>query len=302
MLTATRELTLLVEVVRHGSFSAAARAAGVTPSAVSKAMARLEERIGVRVLDRTTRRVVLTAEGELLHACALRIVEAVRDAETAVAQLRGVPSGRLSVNAPSPIVQRVLVPALPSFCARYPEIELDLQVDDTIVDLLEARADVAVRVGPLPDSSLRARRLFLNRRRVVAAPDYLDAHGRPDHPSALVDHRCLLFDVGTDRLNRWSFQDMDPIEVTGPIRSTSGETIRALALAGLGLARLGTFLVADDLASGRLEEVLAPWAVEQTEPVHMVFLGEGPVPPRVRAFVDHMAALELERPAPSGAG
>jgi DNA-binding transcriptional LysR family regulator len=285
-----RELALLVEVVRHGSFSAAARAVGITPSAVSKAITRLEGRLGVRVLERTTHQLRLTAEGELLHGRALHIVEAVRDAEAAVAALREVPRGLLTVSASAPVVQRVLVPALATFRARYPEVELDLKVDDAVVNLLEAKADVALRVGPLPDSSLRARRLFTNLRAVVAAPAYLDARGRPAHPHALAGHDCLLFDVGTDRLNRWPFREVGPIAVTGPIRATSGEAIRALALAGLGLARLGRFLVAGDLASGRLEEVLAPWAPDDAEPVHAVFLGEGPVPARVRVFVDHMAA------------
>jgi len=270
------------------SLSEAARRLSVSPSAVSKALGRLEGRLGVRLLDRSTRNTRLTDEGALYYERCRRILQDVENAELELTQRHDQAAGTLRINASVPVAHYALAPLLGEFLRENPGVELELNVTDSVVDLFEHGADVAIRVGPLSDSSMRARKLGTIERVIVAAPSYIEAHGEPQSPRNLADHHCLNFNLGK-RLNQWRFRNHGEVRPTGRLRTNCGDTLRHLALAGVGLARLGTFLVKDDLREGRLVELLEGQLDDPPEPVHAVFLGEAPIPTRLRGFVDFVA-------------
>ncbi len=282
------EMEVFLSVVREGAFSAAARSLDLTPSAVSKLIARLEARLGARLLLRTTRALTLTEEGEAYHRAARQIVQALDAADQAVAA--GTVRGRVRVNASIPFGTLFVAPAIPGFLARHPDVAVDLSLTDDMVDLLAERADVAIRVGALPDSSLIARKLGQSRRVVCAAPAYLDRHGTPQVPAELAQHNCLTFNFRRSRAG-WPFVvDGNAVEqpVSGSLQLNNGETMRQMALAGVGIARMGLFHVAADLAAGSLVALLERYNPGDLEMIHAVHVGGGPVPHRVRAFIDHM--------------
>ncbi len=282
------ELRVFVAAADTGNLSAAARKLSLTPSAASKALARLEQHLGVRLLDRSTRQARLTEEGRLYYDRCINILRALDAAEHELTQRRTQARGTLRVNASVPFAHYVLAPLLPEFLREHPDVELELNVTDGVVDLFEQRADVAIRVGPLADSSLLARKLGDIRRVLVASPDYVERHGTPEAPAQLADHHCLNFNLG-ERLNTWRFRDIGDLRASGRVRVNCGDTIRHLALAGTGIARLGTFVVAADIASGALVTLLDEYLEEPPEPVHAVLRGEQPLPRRTRAFVDYLA-------------
>ena len=209
------------------------------------------------------------------------------------------PRGTLRVNTTLPFGERVLLPLLPTFLDRYPGIATDVTLTDGVVDLMEQRVDVAIRVGTLPDSGLKVRKLFDNHPIIVAAPSYLDRHGTPGQPGDLVRHNCLDFNFRRPS-GGWVFLQTGGQEaelpVSGNLKASNGEALRILAVAGLGVARLGTFLVAEDLRAGRLIRLLASFEPSQREPVHLVFLGGGGMPARVRAFMDFLVE-RLDQPS-----
>lgn len=300
------EMEVFARVVREGGFSAAARSLDLTPSAVSKLIARLEERLGTRLLVRTTRALTLTDEGEAFHQSALRILRELDEAEQAAAA--GAVRGRLRVNASLPFGGMVVAPAIPGFLERHPEVIVDLSLTDDIVDLLAHRADLAFRIGILPDSGLIARRLGDSRRVVCAAPRYLERRGVPQAPADLRAHDCLGFNFRSQRAG-WPFQrEGREFEqpVSGSLLLNNGETMRQMALAGAGIVRLARFHVAGDIAAGSLVPLLEPFNPGDLEAISAVHVGGGPVPPRVRAFIDHvagaMSGLDLVRSlvGPSG--
>jgi DNA-binding transcriptional LysR family regulator len=283
------EMEVFARVVQEGGFSAAARSLDLTPSAVSKLIARLESRLGARLLVRTTRALTLTEEGEAYHHAALRIVQDLNDADQAVAG--GAVRGRLRVNATIPFGTLFVAPAIPAFMARNPHLIVDLSFTDGIVDLIAEKTDVAIRMGNLPDSGLIARKLGQSRRVVCAAPAYLERRGRPETPADLARHDCLTFNFRRARPS-WPFrQGARDIEqpVTGGLAVNNGETMKQLVLAGVGIARLGLFHVQNDIAAGRLVPLLEEWNPGDLELIHAIHVGGGPVPHRVRAFIEHMA-------------
>ena len=292
------EMEILARVVATGSLSAAARDLGLTPSGVSRVIARMELRLGVRLLVRTTRALALTPEGEDYHRACLRILDDMRMAEQMVSD-HAAPRGTLRVNTTLPFGERVLLPLLPTFLDRYPGIAIDVTLTDGVVDLMEQRVDVAIRVGTLPDSGLKVRKLFDNHPIIVAAPSYLDRHGTPGQPGDLARHNCLDFNFRRPS-GGWVFLQTEGQEaelpVSGNLKASNGEALRILAVAGLGVARLGTFLVAEDLKAGRLIRLLASFEPSQREPVHLVFLGGGGMPARVRAFVAFLVE-RLDQPS-----
>jgi DNA-binding transcriptional LysR family regulator len=290
------EMEVFVRVVQDGGFSAAARSLDLTPSAVSKLIARLEERLGARLLTRTTRALRLTEEGEAYHRAALRILQDLNEADQAVAA--GAVRGRLRVSVSVPVGRLLVVPALPSFLARYPDTSVDLSLTDDVVNLLANQTDVAIRVGNLPDSALVARRLAQTRRVLVASPAYLDQAGMPDHPADLAHHNCIGFNFRPSRVG-WPFRDgQRDFEqlVSGNVQVNNGETARQLALDGLGVARLGRFHVAEDIVAGRLTPLLEAYNPGDLELIHAVYVGGGEVPGRVRAFIAHMAEVTARSP------
>ena len=283
------EMEVFTRVVQEGGFSAAARSLNLTPSAVSKLIARLEKRLGVRLLLRTTRALTLTEEGEAYHHAALRILQEMNDADQQAAG--GAVRGRLRVSVTVPLGTMFVVPAMPGFVARNPDLVVDLSLSDGIVDLVAEKTDVAIRMGNLPDSGLIARKLGQSRRVVCASPGYLARKGRPETPADLERHDCLTFSFRRARPS-WPFRcegrDLEQ-PVTGSLVVNNGETMKQMALAGAGIARLGLFHVAAEIAEGKLVALLEDCNPGDLEMVHAIHVPGGPVPHRVRAFIDHMA-------------
>ncbi len=285
-----RALEVFVAVAAHGSFSAAGRALGLTPSAISRSVDRTEQRLGVRLVLRTTRALTLTAEGQSFLASARRILADLDDTEQAIAD-RGVPRGRLRVSASQAHGRLAIVPLLGEFSRRYPHILLDLNLSDRLVDIAGGQADVGIRFGPLPDSTLTARKLGVSRRAVVASPEYLARCGTPEVPEDLLGHNCLNFNFS--RVEPvWPFRHDGhdhALPVRGTIEANNGETLGQLAVAGVGIARVGDFSVAAELAAGRLVRILEEYNPGDEEVIHAVFVGGANLPARVRVFVDYLA-------------
>ncbi|MFY0566550.1 LysR family transcriptional regulator [Archangium lansingense] len=284
------EMEVFVRVVELGGFSAAARAFRMTPSAVSKLVARLESRLGARLLNRSTRRLQLTPEGCTFYERSVRLLAELEEAERGAAASE-VPRGRLRVNTNVPFGTHFLLPLAPEFLARYPEVSLDMVLTDQVIELVEARTDVAIRAGPLKSSRLVARKLGETRMVIVGAPAYLERFGMPRTPRELEKHNRIGFGYAR-AMEGWPLKERGgPIAVpsVGNAQVSDGEAVRHLALAGLGLARLAAFQVQADIAAGRLLPVLEERNPGDTEAVHAVFLGQGGhLPARVRAFLDFL--------------
>jgi DNA-binding transcriptional LysR family regulator len=282
------EMEVFVRVVQDGGFSAAARSLDLTPSAVSKLIARLEVRLGARLLARTTRALTLTDEGQSYFQAAMGVLQALGDAEQAVGG--GAVRGRLAVNASLPFGTHFVAPAIPAFLARHADVVIDLSVTDDVVNLLAQKADVAFRVGPLPDSTLVARKLGQSRRMICAAPAYLGLRGTPRVPADLLRHDCLTFNFRRSRIGWPFYEDGRELEipVAGSVQINNGETMRQMVIAGAGIARLASWHVADDIRRGALVPLLEGFNPGDVEMINAVYAGGGQVPRRVRAFIDHM--------------
>jgi DNA-binding transcriptional LysR family regulator len=289
MKTTLDELQAFTQVVDGGSISAAAEQLGQTASGISRALGRLEDKLGVTLLRRTTRRLELTEEGAAFLAQARRILAAVEEAEEQMALRRQVPAGRLRVNAASPFMLHVLIPLISGFRERYPQIELELNSNDQIIDLLEQRTDLAIRIGALRDSSLHARPLGSSRLRVLASPAYLAARGTPRTPSELERHDLLGF-TQPDSLNIWPLRHAlgEGLSIAPHLRASSGETLRQLALGGAGLVCLSDFMTAGDRESGALVEVLAEHNVETRQPINAVYYRNTALAARITCFLDYL--------------
>jgi DNA-binding transcriptional LysR family regulator len=289
------EMAVFVAVAESGSFSAAARRLNLTPSAVSKLVGRIEERLGMPLFSRSTRRLGLTAEGVLYLDRAQRILSDIDEAERLISSGAGtVPRGRLRVSSTVGFGEACLLPLVPHFLARYPQVELDVSLTDTVIDLVDERTDVAIRTGALRDSSLKARKLMAGRRMIVASPDYLAHRGLLEKPQDLIAHNCLRFNFRRGPAE-WPFRDpltdeVYTVAITGNAWGNSGLVLRHYALAGLGLARLGAFHVAQDVADGRLIPVLEMHNAGETEEIHAVYVGHDHLAVRIRAFIDFLVA------------
>ncbi|MFC3204872.1 LysR family transcriptional regulator [Aquamicrobium soli] len=285
------EMEVFVRVVELGGFSSAARAARMTPSAVSKLIARLEARLGTRLLNRSTRQLQLTPEGCAFYERATRILADLDDAER-TANVGEQALGRVRVNTSASYFNHVLAPALPGFLALHPGVTLDIVQTDAVVDLLAERTDVAVRAGPLKSSSLLARKLGETALTIVAAPSYLGRYGEPRSIADLEQHNRLGFGY-TRAVDGWPLRENGQgivVPVTGRVQASDGEGLRHLALSGVGLARLAAFTVRGDIAAGRLVPVLGNLDTGETEAFHAVYVGQGgPLPSRVRALLDFLA-------------
>ena len=287
------EMQVFAETVRQGSFSAAGRALRLSPSAVSKLVTRLEQRLGVRLLTRTTRALRLTPEGEIYLARANRILDEIGETERMLAAGgSGAPAGRLRVSVSIGFGATVVVPLLPAFLAAYPEIQIDLSLEDRIIDMVEERTDVAIRTGPLRDTSFRARKLVDSPRSVVASPDYLARQGRPDHPKDLDRHNCLGFNF-RPTAEEWPFRDPETgtvhtRTVRGNCEVNNGPSMRALCRAGVGIARMGNFFIGEDVRAGRLVPLLEEYNPGEIESIHALYPGHPHLAARIRSFVDFL--------------
>ncbi|SDH15379.1 DNA-binding transcriptional regulator, LysR family [Pseudomonas benzenivorans] len=295
MKTTLDELQAFVSVVDSGSISAAAEQLGQTASGISRALSRLEDKLEVTLLRRTTRRLELTEEGQAFLAQARKILEAVEEAEEQMKVRRQKPAGRLRVNAAAPFMLHVVVPLVSGFRERYPQIQLELHSSDQIIDLLEQRTDVAIRIGALRDSTLHARPLGSNRLRVLASPAYLKNHGRPETVDDLASHSLLGF-TQPDSLNQWPLRHPlgDALAISPSLSASSGETLRQLALAGAGIVCLADFMTQADRARGDLLQVLQGATVEVRQPIHAVYYRNTALASRIACFLDYLGS-QLDR-------
>jgi DNA-binding transcriptional LysR family regulator len=285
------ELLAFVTVVDSGSITAAAEQLEQTVSGVSRALGRLEEKLGTALMRRTTRRLELTEEGAALLTHARGILESVEVAEDQMALRRQQPAGKLRVNAASPFMLHVIVPLVGEFRRQYPEIELELNTSDQIIDLLEHRTDVAIRIGTLRDSTLHARRLCSSRLRVLASPAYLKERGRIKRVADLSQHSLLGF-TQPETLNRWPLRDEagNDVQIVPDVAASSGETLRQLALAGQGLVCLADFMTGADRRRGDLVQVLPRETLDVTQPIHAVYYLNTQLSARIACFLDFLDA------------
>jgi len=281
-------MQVFVRVVETGSFSEAARILRMTPSTVSKLISRVEARLGVRLVERSTRHLSLTTEGQIYYERSQALLQDLDLIERELSQGAAAAGGRVRVNVSVALGVIGLEPLLPEFWLAYPNIVVDLSLSDEIVDLYLDRTDVAFRVGPLPDSGMIARRIGVARRKVVASPTYLSRCGTPREVDDLSRHNCLGFNFRR-AVPVWPLKESGRIvdrPGNGSLLANNGETVRRMALAGVGLARMGDYHVRADLAAGRLVEVLADVVEPDEEEIHAVFLGGPRMPQRVRVFLD----------------
>ena len=289
MLSHSDELALFVAVVEAGSFRQAADNLGIDNSVVSRGVKRLEQKLATQLLNRTTRRVTLTDEGDWFYRRAANLLDEMAAAENQLIARRQQPQGILRVDAATPFILHQLVPLIGEFRRRYPAIELQLESSDGFINLLERRVDVAIRIGELADSSLRALPLGSSRLRILAAPAYLARCGTPVLPADLAQHQLLGFST-SDNLNLWPLmgEHGDRLAIQAQLKASSGETLRQLALAGEGLVCLSDFMTAADRASGALVEVLARSNSGASRPIHAVFYTDAQRDPRLRAWLDFL--------------
>jgi DNA-binding transcriptional LysR family regulator len=289
-----REFETYVCVVETGSFSAASRKLGCTPSAVSKLIERMENRLSVRLLQRTSRKLSLTQEGRNLHRSAIRVLEAINDAESSLLEIDAPATGLLRVHTTLNFAQTQLAPLLPTFLAENPGLRVEFLLNSEAVDLVDADIDVSLQVGPVANPSLIARRIATTRWLLCAAPAYLDAHGMPTRPEDLLQHNCLNFLPQTYR-SVWPLRkdaadgeaDATPsrYEAIGNVASNSDNFLRVLALQGMGIARLAAFHIAQDLRDGVLHPVLGDCLPDQPEPVFAVYSSRRNLSSRVKVFL-----------------
>jgi DNA-binding transcriptional LysR family regulator len=290
MMDQLAEMRVFVRAVERGTFAAAASDQGLTPSAVSKLVRRLETRLGVRLINRTTRKLSLTAEGETYFHSGRRLIEAVDGLEDEVASSASHPRGLLRINTEIWFGVQHLAPALIDFQQRYPDVRVSLSLTDRLVDLHAEQIDVSIRLGPLSDSSLMSRKLAEVDRLICASPKYVEQFGTPQTPADLAHHRCIVFTApGHDR---WPFKKpgggLEHVKVSGAFASDSLECILQLALQGAGIARLADYMVARRVRSGELVRLLADQHHPERTPAFAVFPPGTQKVPKVRALLDYL--------------
>lgn len=271
--------------VETGSFSAAARDLSLSQPNVSRYVAALEARLGHRLLHRSTRKLYLTPEGERYYVEARRILDAVSDAESALTS-EVAPAGLLRVACPTALAHEFVMPQVPQFLRAFPKIDLDLQISDRFVDLVDEGAEVALRVGHLADSALRARRIGTFQRICVASPDYLERHGTPTAPEQLGDHSCIVFSLLATGAT-WRFAH-DEVTVSGRLRVNSPQAVREAACAGLGVALGPDWLFAEGLRTSALRRILVGQEAPPV-PIHLLYAANRLLSRRAIAFMDYMA-------------
>ena len=282
-------LQLFTQIVESGSLSAAAREAGLSQPTVSKQLAELEARLGAQLLQRTTRQSSLTEAGSVFYVRAKRILAELAEAESDATELHGSPRGTLRVGAPVTFGRLHVMPILPAFLRRHPGLVVDLAMSDRFTDLVEDGADVVIRVGRLSDVSLIARHVGRSARVPVASPEYLAIRGEPRTPRDLPDHDCVAYTLLATG-NEWHFtgpSGAEAVRVQGSFRANNADAVRQAVLAGLGIALLPCWLVADDLAAGTLRSLLPDWT-PSTVDVSVLYAPTPRVASKVRAFVDHI--------------
>ena len=294
MKTTFDELQAFAAVVDTGSITAASELLGLTISATSRTLGRLEEKLQTTLLRRTTRRLELTEEGAAFLQRARAILALVGEAEEQMAARRVRPAGRLRVDAATPFMLHVLVPLIAGFSERYPEVELELHSNEGIIDLIEKRADVAFRIGVLKDSTLHARPIGTSRVRVLASPAYLKRYGQPADPAQLAQAggpHTLLGVTQPESLNDWPLRDADgnALRIQPAMASSSGETLRHMALAGLGVVSLSDFMTREDRRNGQLVQLFPEQTLDVRQSINAVYYRNTALAARITCFVDYVA-------------
>jgi LysR family transcriptional regulator for bpeEF and oprC len=290
-------LQLFVRVVEAGSLTKAAGALGVVQPTVSKQIALLEDRLGAQLLNRTSRGLSLTAAGQDYYESALRLIAEFEEAEARIGRGQAAPAGMIRVASSAGLGRMYLLPRLPEFFARYPDVAIDFDVSERFISLIEDGIDVALRIGHLSDSTLVARRIGTMAVATVATPAYLERFGEPKTPGDLAGHDCVGF-VHRGALVNWGFRGPAgpiTIEPKGKVRSNDGEHMRAAVLAGLGIGHNASWLYAPELASGEVRELLVDYAPHPF-PIHAVCPGGRRVASRARVFIDFLAELCAANP------
>lgn len=280
-------IPVFVEVVKNRSFSAAAQVLDVSKSAVSKRITQLENQLGVRLLYRTTRKLSLTEAGERYFELASKAVDAAIQAEDAVMELQGEPQGRLRVSCSMSFGLLQVAPLIPKFIQRYPNIQIDLILDDRNMDLVAESIDVAIRSGTLSDSSLVARRLSPLRQVLCASPEYIKKHGEPSDPAELEQRNCILFSYSIDT-NEWTLIREDQsytVTVSGNFRVNNSIALLESLVEGIGIGRLPSFIAGSALKSGKLVQVLADYRIPD-HTFYAVYPERAYLPAKVRAFIN----------------
>jgi DNA-binding transcriptional LysR family regulator len=286
------ELSFFVLLAKLGSMSATARELGLTPPAVTKRLMVMEQRLGVRLVNRTTRRISLTAEGETYLAQAAQILGSIRDMEESVSSSRAEPKGLLRVNATPGFGRMRIAPLVSRFAHAHPDVEVQLQLTDRPISLVEEAYDLAIRFGELPDSRLSARKLMANRRFLCASPAYLKKAGEPQTPAELHRHRCILHRQNDDVYGTWRLEKgrkVELVKVRGAVSSNDGDVVLNWALEGHGIVQRSEWDAAKYLASGRLREVMPAYSLPPAD-LYVYYLSRSNLPAKVRAFVDFLVA------------
>ncbi|MFY3137486.1 LysR family transcriptional regulator [Achromobacter xylosoxidans] len=288
---ALSDLAFFSLLVKHGNLSAAARELGLTPPAVSTRLAKLEQRLGVRLLHRSTRRVSVTQEGELYLAEGSRILADLQALERSVSSSRAQPQGLLRLNATFGFGRAHVAPAISDFARQYPEVEVQLRLTDRPLNLIEEGFDAAVRFGDLPDARLTARKIASNRRLLCASPRYLEAFGEPRTPGELQRHRCIVVRENDVAYGTWRLESgarTETVKVRGPVSSNDGQSALEWALDGHGIVMRSEWETAALLRAGRLRQVLADWATPPAD-IHVLYPERLNLPAKTLAFVDFLA-------------
>lgn len=284
------ELEFFVLLNRLGSLSAAARALDITPPAATMRLASMEKRIGARLLNRSTRKISLTHEGEIYLQHASRLIDELRELDEIVSGNGHAPRGLLRVNAPLGFGRTVIAPFLSTFTARYPDVEVQLEVTDRPVDLIEKGFDLAVRFGELPDNRINARRIMSNRRFICASPAYLEKHGTPKKLEDLTKHRCIVHRQNDDAYGVWRFLidgRTEIVKVHGALSSNDGDIVQGWALDGQGIVIRSEWDVIKHLESGRLRRLLSEFTLPSAD-LYAYYPSKKNLPARVRTFINFL--------------
>ncbi|MGD8569797.1 MAG: LysR family transcriptional regulator [Gammaproteobacteria bacterium] len=293
------DIAVFVEVVKANSFTTAARELDLSRSVVSKYITRLEKRLGVRLLNRTTRRLSMTEAGQRFFQQSHSALMQLENAEGEIHAMQAEPKGLLRLSAPSSFGIIHLAPLLPQLRQTYPELNLELSISDKLVDIVDEGIDIAIRIGELPDSSLIAKRISPCRYVVCASPNYLKQHGKPETPDDLTQHNCLLFQFW-DAPNQWQFLSRDNqfinIKVQGEIVSNNSLALRKIMLSGGGISMAPTFLVGDDIINGRLVPVLTDYHIKPIS-IYVVYPHRQYLTAKARAFLEFLSEhIDIDTP------
>jgi len=287
--TEIQELEILVAVVKHGNFSKAADALKIAASVVSRSIQKLEIKLNVKIVNRTTRKMNLTQEGEWLYQEAVSIIDKVAGVERYLNDVQECPQGTIRVDAATPFALHAVAPVISGFKTQFPKVNIVLTSSESIIDLIDRNVDVAIRIGDLRDSSLKARKLGDSYRKVYASPEYLKKHGKITNAGDLALHTCLGF-LKPEKLNSWPVvaENGEWVKIKPDVVADSGETIKQLAIQGCGLACISSFTAEQDVLAGKLVCVLKKATQLVPIPIYAVFYSDNEMNLRVRCFLDYL--------------